>query len=991
MHEKIVKVKERIVPLVDRIPHARRLMHPPYKFAKKVYRKATGRSKHIPIENNATDDRTIPAYHYNGYLAERQAEHDAIIHNRKLLYYEPEAEGSYAFSPNDPRLLAVYLPQFHKIPLNEVSWGKGFTEWTNVASASAGFVGQQQPMLPADLGFYDLDRPAKIKEQIDLAKKYGIHGFMFYYYWFSGERILNNPIETFLKHQEWDFNFMICWANENWTKRWDGMDSEIIIGQKYDDDDPMKFIKDVAPILNDKRYITIDGERPILAVYRPSTISNVDEYAKIWRDYFKKEYGKELYLIVGNNHTDGDPREYGFDALYDFSPGSVIWGGAASDFANIKEVDYDKLKLNPNFFGSLVDYRDIALDERLDAIDRYDFPTFQAILPHWDNHARKKGRHTHALINSNPEIYATWLDRVLKKATKQTKSPIVFLNAWNEWAEGAILEPTLHLGHANLLRTAEVLSKYGGDKSNLKTFPMLASSKKKSTKIAVVVHLFYPEMWETLTHRLKYIPEDFDIFVTVPEKHKHLSLQYKNHKVTMVPVPNWGRDVLPYLHVLRKIRAAGYEYVLKLHSKKSKQISRSGASVWLNTTLEALVHDENAVSAILAKLNDSTKIIGVKEFAVKMSVGGEPILKDMVYEYYPRKEAKKILKDIDSYVFSAGSMFWARVDAFDEILDRHIVADDFELEYGQVWKTRAHFLERDMWINVEHAFGKSAAAFVSSAGEIYDQSSLDDVRSDLEFPMVLRQLSGSVEPTIHTADQKVSIIITNYNYGKHIGKAIRSALGQSHKNIEIIVIDDGSTDEMSERVITHYAKNYPNRVTNHMLKHQGIVPVRNYGLQKANGEFIVFLDADDILPKEYVEKMLEEALYGNYDVVYADMHSFGATYKIQFMPEFNRSQMLVNNIVNMSAIVRRSSIGDQKFDMFLNSRKFEDWDFFLGLMLEGATFSKTNATFLKYRVHEGQRNNNLNRDKKFWDEYHKTVGYIRKKYRDKYPNENIPG
>ena len=304
MHEKFVKMKERLVPVVDRIPHARRIMHPPYRIAKKLYQKATGRVAHMPVENNATDDMTLPAYHYNGYLAERNAEHQARIRNRKILYYEREAEGSYEPSHDDPRLIAVYLPQFHKIPLNEVSWGKGFTEWTNVASASAGFVGQQQPILPADLGFYDLDRPAKIEEQIDLAKKYGIHGFMFYYYWFSGEKILNNPIESFLEHGEWDFNFMICWANENWTKRWDGMDNEIIIGQKYNDDDPLKFIQDVAPILNDSRYITFDGDRPILAVYRPSTISNIDEYAAIWREYFRKEFGKELYLVVGNNHSD---------------------------------------------------------------------------------------------------------------------------------------------------------------------------------------------------------------------------------------------------------------------------------------------------------------------------------------------------------------------------------------------------------------------------------------------------------------------------------------------------------------------------------------------------------------------------------------------------------------------------------------------------------------------------------------------------------------
>lgn len=988
MHEKIIRAKNKLVPIVDRVPYARRVATPPYKFAKKIYHKVIKRVVQ-PVEDNAVDDVTVPQYYLNGNLAEREAEHLAIIHNRKTLYYEPEASGDYVYTKGDPRLVAVYLPQFHKIPLNEKTWGKGFTEWTNVASASAGFVGQQQPMLPADLGFYDLDRPEKIKEQIDLAKKYGIHGFMFYYYWFSGEKILNNPIDTFLDNKSWDFNFMICWANENWTKRWDGMDDDIIIGQKYNDDDPIKFIKDVAPILNDDRYITIDGERPILAVYRPSTISNIDEYAAIWRKYFKDTYGKELYLIVGNNHTDSDPREYGFDALYDFSPGSVIWDGAASEFAAIKEEEYESKKLDPNFFGSVVDYRNIALDGRLDAIDRYKFPTFQAVLPHWDNHARKKGKHTHALINSTPEIYASWLDRVLGKATKKEKSPIVFLNAWNEWAEGAMLEPTRHLGHAYLVRTAEVLSKYSANKGNARAFPLMATTKSKSVKIAVVIHLFYPELWEILTENLKNITQDFDIFVTVPEKHTNIKLQYGNHKINIVTVPNWGRDILPFLHVMRKIQAAGYEYVLKLHGKKSKQITRRNANYWLRTTINSLLFSKASVNKIIKKLSGTTKIIGVKDFAVKVSLGGDMSLKTRINRFYSKQVAKSIIKNIDSFTFSAGSMFWARVDAFDDILDRHIVADDFELEYGQLWNTLAHFLERDIWINILNKYGKKSQAYISAEGDIFDLSKLGDLSSDIDFPKVMESLTKNNEIKIDE-NTKVSIVITNYNYGKYIKGAIKSSVKQTYKNTEILILDDGSTDGISEGIILKYANKYPEKIKSHMLSHRGVVSVRNFGLANITGDFIIFLDADDILPDDYVEKMLEEAVYGQYDVVYADMRSFGAESKVQYMPEFNKAQMLKHNIVNMSAIIRSSSIGEQRFDEYLNTRKVEDWDFFIGLLLSGAKFSKSHSTFLRYRIHKGQRNNNLNRDGKFWDEHAKTLKYIKDKYRKLYPDEIIP-
>jgi len=990
MHEKLVKAKGVLIPIVNRVPGAKKVAGPSYRVAKRLYHKARG---HVPanvVQGRTTDDKSLPAYYVNHHLVGRQAEHQARIHNRKLLYYESEAEAEYQRADYDPRLIAAYLPQFHRVPLNEVTWGKGFTEWTNVASASAGFVGQQQPILPADLGFYDLDRPEKVKEQIDLAKKYGVYGFMFYYYWFSGEKILDVPLNTFLDNKSWDFNFMICWANENWTKRWDGLDSEIIIGQHFNDDDPLKFIQDVAPILNDRRYITIDGERPILAVYRPSTISNIDHYADVWRQYFRDNYGKELYLLVANNHTDSDPREYGFDALYDFSPGPVIWGGAAAEYANIPEEDYSDMTLDPNFHGSIVDYRNIALDERLDAVERYDFPSYQTVLPHWDNHARKKGKDTHALINSTPEVYASWLDRAIGKAAQtQEKSPIVFLNAWNEWAEGAMLEPTLHLGHANLLRTAEVLSKYSANEENAKNFPLLATQPSVSTKIAVIIHLYYPEMWGMLTDRLQYIGQDFDIFVTVPDKHKDVILTYKHHKVTIVTVPNWGRDVLPFLHVLRKIRAAGYTYVLKLHSKKSKQISRLNATYWLRATVNALLFDENSVDKILKRLSENTKIVGAKEFALTMSLDGELSLEKRIYKYYPTQIAKKIVKNIGLYTFSAGSMFWARTDAFDNILNRHIVADDFELEHGQLWDTLAHFLERDIWINTYNTYGKKSQAFVSNKGEISDATALEKLNSDLELPNVMKVIDKSSIDTID-GSLKVSIIITNYNYGKYLEAAIKSTLSQTYKNIEIMIVDDGSTDDMSEKVIMKYTKKYPKKITGHMLKHQGVVPVRNYSLEKATGDFILFLDADDQLPADYVKNMLEEAVYGELDVVYADMHNFGSDHQVNVMPEFNQAEMLDHNLVNMSALIRRDAIGDLKFDDYLNTRKVEDWDFFLGLMLSGAKFSKTHTTFLRYRIHKGQRNNNLHRDKAFWDEHYKTMAYIKDKYRKLYPDQKIP-
>jgi hypothetical protein len=264
----------------------------------------------------------LPKDLYNKELTNNYPEHVNLIENRKAFYYEPSIESTYERGENDARLVATYLPQFHPIRENDITWGKGFTEWTNVASAQPRFIGHQQPILPADLGYYDLRLESNIEAQIELAKSKGVYGFCFYYYWFSGKKILDTPLNSLLAHKEWDFNFTICWANENWTKRWDGRDQDVIIAQEYLEDDPLSFIKDVEHILLDKRYIKEDG-KPVLMVYRASELKEPSKYADTWREYFRAKHGLELQLVSFLSFEDKDPREYGFDAALDFAPLSM--------------------------------------------------------------------------------------------------------------------------------------------------------------------------------------------------------------------------------------------------------------------------------------------------------------------------------------------------------------------------------------------------------------------------------------------------------------------------------------------------------------------------------------------------------------------------------------------------------------------------------------------------------------------------------------------
>src|SRR5215467_8332153 len=174
------------------------------------------------------------------------------------------------------RLIAFYLPQFHPISGNDQWWGKGFTEWRNVVRGRPLFPGHYQPHLPADLGFYDLRVPEIRQAQADLAQEYGIHGFCYYHYWFNGRRLLQRPFEEILASGKPDFPFCLCWANENWTRTWDGGDDQILLAQNYSDEDDLTHIKSLIPAFRDKRYIRVNG-KPVLLVYRTTSLPNPSE------------------------------------------------------------------------------------------------------------------------------------------------------------------------------------------------------------------------------------------------------------------------------------------------------------------------------------------------------------------------------------------------------------------------------------------------------------------------------------------------------------------------------------------------------------------------------------------------------------------------------------------------------------------------------------------------------------------------------------------
>jgi glycosyltransferase involved in cell wall biosynthesis/GT2 family glycosyltransferase len=348
------------------------------------------------------------------------------------------------------KLIAFYLPQYHPIPENDLWWGRGFTEWSNVTRAKPQFVGHYQPHLPGELGFYDLRLIEVQKRQIELAKMYGIYGFCYYYYWFGGKRLLEKPLDQVLANKELDLPFCICWANENWTRRWDGLDDEVLIAQEYSPEHDIAFIKDIERALKDERYISVAG-KPLLVVYRPELLPDPKGTAKRWRDYCRSVGIGEIYLASTHAFQTRDPAAFGFDAALDFAPSNTS-----------PPVITDKMQiLNPGYGGIVYDYRYLVENSRNYSKPAYTL--FRTVVPSWDNEARKPGR-GRTFAFSSPALYRQWLENACRYTGEHfpSGSRFVFVNAWNEWAEGNHLEPDQKYGYAYLQATAEALRKFPG-------------------------------------------------------------------------------------------------------------------------------------------------------------------------------------------------------------------------------------------------------------------------------------------------------------------------------------------------------------------------------------------------------------------------------------------------------------------------------------------------------------------------------------------------
>jgi len=364
------------------------------------------------------------------------------------------------------RTIAFYLPQYHPIPENDAWWGKGFTEWTNVAKARPLFRGHYQPHLPADLGFYDLRLAESREAQADLARQYGVTGFCYYHYWFAGKRLLNRPFDEVLTSHNPDFPFCLCWANENWTRVWDGGDTEMLIEQTYSEDDDLQHIRWLSRAFADERYIRIDG-KPLFIIYRAHKLPDIRKTTAIWREECRRLGIGEVFLCRVDTAFDTfSPSEVGLDAAVEFQPD---WGELGPPLGSrgrgLRHFRWNDVRflLRRKFFGdstNVQNYSHLVSSMSKRALPQY--PRFPCITPSWDNSPRR--RHgAIVFIGSSPALFQQWAANMLAKLKNSTNTPpILFINAWNEWAEGNHLEPDQRYGRSYLEALRDALQSVDG-------------------------------------------------------------------------------------------------------------------------------------------------------------------------------------------------------------------------------------------------------------------------------------------------------------------------------------------------------------------------------------------------------------------------------------------------------------------------------------------------------------------------------------------------
>jgi lipopolysaccharide biosynthesis protein len=557
--------------------------------------------------------------------------------------------------------IAFYLPQFHPFEENDRFWGKGFTEWTNTSKAPALFAGHYQPRLPGELGFYDTRLKETLKRQVELAKQYGIYGFCFHHYFFEGRPLMRAPYNHYLANKDLDLPFCLHWANEPWTASWDGQaeKSRVLLAQRHSAEDDIAFFRDIEPALRDERYIRING-RPLLLIYRPHLFPDMSATIGRWRDSCREAGVGDPFLAVMQTTFEGrvNPEIYGFDAAIEYPPHTY----------SIDEVSYQVQLYDDGFEGYIHNFAELK-DKAL-AREEEAYPLFRGIIPGWDCTARRAN--PMLFLNCEPHFYRRWFERLCSLVERRLpeNQRFIFINAWNEWAEGAYLEPDRKYGYAFLDATARALAQH-------------EISKKPAifNRIGIGAHIHYLDLLDEFIEYFSNVPGPFDLLVTVTDRRIEkiktiLEKELAGHasSVMVRRVENVGRDMGPFvLEFLPWVK--DYDVCCWVHSKKS--VYEPAYANWRKYLLTYLLGSPSDVVQILEKFASDGKL-GVLYPPVF------PAVSDKVEWGSNFSTAQSLLSRIGvqideggNPVFPVGGMFWFRPKALDPLGKLKIGWNDF--------------------------------------------------------------------------------------------------------------------------------------------------------------------------------------------------------------------------------------------------------------------------------------------------------------------------
>ncbi|MEE9332751.1 MAG: glycoside hydrolase family 99-like domain-containing protein [Granulosicoccaceae bacterium] len=812
------------------------------------------------------------------------------------------------------KTIAFYLPQFHAFAENDRWWGDGFSEWRNVSRGAPRFDGHYQPRIPRDLGYYDLNDGNVLKRQSELALQNGIEAFCFYYYWFDGKRLMDMPLDKFAS-ADLDQEFCIMWANENWTRTWDGFDSEVLIEQSYDDADEDDFIEDTARYFRNDRYMRVNG-RPLFILYRPGLIPQAKKTFARWRRKWKDAVGVEPYFLMVQGFGDEDPQPYGLDGAVEFPPHKLC--------QNMRQIQSELTLIDQSYSGIVHSYNDVierSLNETPPA-----FPLIKTVVPHWDNDARREGRGM-TLHGSTPDRYGQWLDGAIEYANENpfNDTPMVFINAWNEWAEGAYIEPDVHYGHAYLNATRRAV--YGLERNAKKLLLVGHDANRHGAQMLL------KSMAEVMTRQ-------FGLDVTILVKDggsmmstyksicttvlmseieggfRHWALKNKfdtaicNTTVTGDLVPalsDCGIKVVSLIHelpnLIREYELQGNIDNIAGHADHvlfpSEIVERGFASftdvevaerhIRPQGTYKEIVFDAESRSELRTELGvlDTDKLVINVGYADLRK--GFDLFLQVAMQMVDRRDdihfawAGQLAPEMERWVASSivGTAYQDRIHLVgftDRMADYYSACDCLYLSSREdpyptvvleamnvgvpvvLYSNTTGFDELLERYGYTCALGNASEAAASiemalnETGESVKQDRIDYIEENCQFDDYCFELLQFLSPSL----KKVSVVVPNYNYAEYMPKRLLDVFSQGHPVFEVIVLDDCSNDE-SLSVIVNTAKELGRDIRLLVSeKNSGNVFLQwRKGAELSRGTHLWIAEADDESSDAFLRSSLE--------------------------------------------------------------------------------------------------------------------------------------